>query len=691
MICVAGCQKAGTETSSQNDISQLETKHQENIMQKITHSFSIDKSKKCQIISCVNTAQKDVSLTFDGMGDENTIYAILDQLDKCGIKSVFFLPGMRVAEEPEIAKEIVKRGHTIGNNTLNKIDLTKLDYENIYKEIKLSHDVIVEKTGVSPKYLRTRFGEYNDDVQFAASQCGYEAIVTYSINPQDWDMKNAQQIADIVEKKLSKGSVIMLNTDRNSEVIKAIPLIKKAVESSAYHIVPLEQMISDQLPGIDVSSIHNSLNNNDINEAISYAYTTKPQMALTFDGMGDVGMVGKILDQLDKCNIKATFFLPGVRVAENPEIAMEILKRGHSIQSNTFDKANLTNLTYDEIYKQIKLSHEIIVKKTGVVPKYIRPGFGKFNNNVFKAASQCGYEGVVTYTINTHEWDMKDAKTIADIVKKGISRGRIILLNTDSNPAVVDAIPLIAEVVSQAGQKLVTLEELLDGQYERLPVKRIPGYYSAKITSDYKSTEYHVIKTGSSDKNQIAITFDDWANDIYLSEILKVLKKHNIKATFFLRGNGVERNPNLARLILEEGHEVANHTYNHKVVTGISPEELQQEVVKCHQILSQALGQSPKLYFRPPTGVIDDESAKAIAACGYKTIVMYDISPRDFKSETSIDDIVRETLSTVVPGSNVVLHLQDDMKTAKALDIVINQLKIKDYKLVTVSKLFNLE
>jgi len=682
MVYTVGCHRSNASKETQSTAAQQNKTGYQDTSQEEIPNFMKDESKKCEVVSQVKTAQKDVVLTFEGMGDKNALLAILDELDKYGIKAMFFLPGMRVAEEPDIAQEILRRGHEIGNNTLNRADVTKLDYESIYKEIKLSHDVIVEKTRTSPKYLRTRSGNYNDDVRCAAAQCGYQAVVTYSINPQDWDMKSAGEIAKIVEDRLAKGSVIILNTDKNTEVVKAIPLIAGIVKEAGYRFVPLEQMIKGRLPEVDIIKA-----GSDRAEIISYAYTTKPQLALTFNGTGSENTIESILDELDKYALKATFFLPGERVAENPTIALEILRRGHRIQNGAFSKADLTSLTYDEVYREIKLSHDIILQKTGVSAKYLRPSSGKFKDDVLAAASQCGYDDVVTYTIYPRSWNLEDAEAAEKILRQ-LSRGRIIMLNADSAD-VVKEISMVVKMTSKAGLKLVTLEELLEGQYKRLPSEKIPGYYAAKVNADYEKTEYQKIRAGQGDKKQVAITFDDWANDFYLSKILEVLRKYGVKSTFFLRGSGVESNPNLARLILEEGHEVANHTYNHKAVTGISPEEVQKEVVRCHQVLSEALGQSPKLYFRPPTGTIDDLSAKAVAASGYKTIVMYDVSPQDWKAEESVNSIVKDVIENTGPGSNIVLHLQDDMKTALALDTIIKELKDEGYELVTVSELIN--
>lgn len=641
----------------------------------------INESKeKCEVISSLYTLNKEVVLTFDGLSDQTTLFAILDELDQHNIKALFFVPGIRVAEEPNLVLEILKRGHVLGNNTLNRLNLAELDYKDIYKEIKLSHDVILDKTGITPKYLRTQSGYLNDDILYAANECGYDAVITYSINPQDWDMKSASEIAEIVEHRLSRGSIVILNTDRNPEVVKAIPIIASAVKKSGFHFVSLEQMIQNSLPDVEVVPADDRRI-----EVISYAHTTKPEMALTFDGIGNEEIVQKVLDELDTHNVKATFFLSGNQVAEDPMIALEIYKRGHSIQNNGFSRTDLNDLNYEQIFTEIKISEEIIKKSIGVSPQYFRPLYGQYKDEVIAAATQCGYKGVVIYTIYTQNWDLE--YLLSDNVISQFSRGRIIVMNLERDQNVAEKLPHLLRKAIKANLKLVTLEELLADQYETLPIEEIPGYHEAKINLDFEDVEYKLFYTGSEENKEIAITFDDWANDYYLSGILAVLREHNVKSTFFLRGNGVERTPNLARLIFEEGHEIANHTFNHPVITGLSPYDIQYEVVSCHQILARTLGQSPSLYFRPPTGTIDDSSCKVIAACGYKTIVMYDVSPHDWNPEKTINDIVNDTLNKATSGSNIVLHLQDDLRSARALEKIIIQLKADGYKLVTISDL----
>lgn len=420
---------------------------------------------------------------------------------------------------------------------------------------------------------------------------------------------------------------------------------------------------------------------------IPYVYTTKRALSLTFNGMGDDETMKKLLDELDKYHIKATFFLPGMRVAEEPNIAKEILARGHEIENNTLNELDMSDFSYEQIYKEIKLSNEIIKKETGVTPHFIRTRTGDVKNDVRLAAAQLGMDAVIRYNINPQDWDMKDAKTIGEYVKRYISRGSIINLNTNFNPNIIPAIPLIAKAVSDMGYKLIPLEALIASGKERKPLEEIPGYNAASIDLKNKNAKYKLIYKIDTTSKKIALTFDDWGSEKTVNKILDILKKESVKATFFLRAKGVEANPNLARAIVEEGHNVANHTYTHPVLTTLSARKMQEEVVKAHQVITEAIQQQPTMFFRPPTGEIDDQSAKNVAAAGYSNIIMYDVTTLDWDKRNSAKDIVNELLMQTHSGSIILLHMLDDIHTIEALPIAIKKLKEKGYSFVLVSDL----
>jgi peptidoglycan/xylan/chitin deacetylase (PgdA/CDA1 family) len=422
-------------------------------------------------------------------------------------------------------------------------------------------------------------------------------------------------------------------------------------------------------------------------KAIPFVYTTNRELSLTFNGMGDEVLMGKLLDELDQYGIKATFFLPGMRVAEEPNIAKEILNRGHEIENNTLNRLELTNLSYEQVYKEIHVSNDVIKQEVGVTPKYMRTRSGDYNDTVRLAAAHSGLSAVVTYSLNLHEWQSETEKEKADYVKKYVTRGGIIALDTELDAHVLESIPLIAAAAADVGYKLVPLEQLVASGHDRKPLEEIPGYDAAKMNLNYKNSDYELIYNWENNEKIVSLTFDDWGTDYTVTKLLDILDKEKVKATFFLRANGVEKNPNLAKSIAEAGHDIANHTYSHPVITKVTPEELQDEIVKAHKIITEAIQQKPVMLFRPPTGEIDDERARIVAATGYKSIAMYDVTVFDWNSANDADHIVNGIMEQTVNGSVILLHMLDDIHTIEALPVAIEKLKSKGYTFVPMSQM----
>lgn len=428
-----------------------------------------------------------------------------------------------------------------------------------------------------------------------------------------------------------------------------------------------------------------------MSRGIDFVYTARKELSLTFNGMADPATMERLLDQLDASGIKATFFLPGMRVAEEPDIAKEIVARGHEIENNTLNRVDMSRLSYEQIYNEIKLSNDVIQKKTGVTPMYLRTKSGDYTDDVRLAAAQLGMKGVISYNINPKDRQMQSAAEIGKYVERFIMRGGIINLDTDVNPQVIEAIPYIAKAAADIGYKLIPLHRLIENGGERKPLKEIPGWDAAKINPNYSNAAYKLYyrKVGSP-TNQIALTFDDWGTDKTVTKILDILAAEDVKATFFLRAKGTESNPNLARAMIEGGHGVANHTYSHPVVTELSPRELQEDIVKAHQVITEAIQQQPTMLFRPPTGVVDDTTAKAIAAVGYPNIAIYEVTTLDWDSKNSADDIIKSVMKQTTGGSIILLHMLDNIHTIEALPTVIEQLKKKGFVFVKMADLIGL-
>ncbi|MNH92200.1 Peptidoglycan-N-acetylglucosamine deacetylase [compost metagenome] len=422
-------------------------------------------------------------------------------------------------------------------------------------------------------------------------------------------------------------------------------------------------------------------------KAITYLYTTKRELALTFNGMGDSDAMDKLLDQLDTYQIKATFFLPGMRVAEEPGIAQDILSRGHEIENNTLNGYDMNQLSYDQIYKEIHLANEIIEKETGVTPRYIRTASGDYSDDVRLAAAHNGLEAVISYSLFLHNWQDETEIQKKNYIRKYINRGGIITLDTEENKELAESISLIAEAAKDVGYSFVPLSQLVSEGGERKPLEEIEGYNAAAINEDYASTKYTLIDRKETHRKEIALSFDDWGTDYTITRILDILDKYGVKASFFLRADGVEKNPNLARAIAEAGHDVGNHSFSHPDLTKLTPAQIQSDIVKAHQVITEAIQEKPAMIFRPPTGAITDEQAQIISAAGYHMMVNFDADPNDWNRDRTADQIVEAIMEQSKSGSMILLHMLDDLHTIEALPQAIEKLQARGYSFVRVSDL----
>ncbi|QJD82349.1 polysaccharide deacetylase family protein [Cohnella herbarum] len=422
-----------------------------------------------------------------------------------------------------------------------------------------------------------------------------------------------------------------------------------------------------------------------------FVYTAKKKLSLTFNGMADSDTMGRLLDELDKYGIKATFFVPGMRVAEEPDIAKSIVSRGHEIENNTLNRLDMTKLSYEQIYKEIQLSNEIIKKETGISTKYVRTRSGDYTDDIRLAAAHAGMEAVVVYSLFLRNWQGENNIEKELYIRKYITRGGIITLDTEDNGELLKEIPVIAKAAMDVGYDFIPLSDLIAQGGVRKPLDQIEGYDVVKMNPDYQNAKYNLIYDAVTDEKMITLTFDDWGTDYTITKILDILAEHDVKATFFIRAKGLEANPNLARAMIEEGHEVANHSYDHPVVTNLTPEQLQEDVVKAYQVITEAIQQKPTMLFRPPTGEIDDKSAKIISATGYPDIALYDVTTFDWDKNISAEDIVNIIMEKTENGSVILLHMLDDTHTIEALPTVIERLKKKGYKFVKMAEMIGLK
>jgi peptidoglycan-N-acetylglucosamine deacetylase len=186
-------------------------------------------------------------------------------------------------------------------------------------------------------------------------------------------------------------------------------------------------------------------------------------------------------------------------------------------------------------------------------------------------------------------------------------------------------------------------------------------------------------------EKDIALTFNIGWGDEKAEPILDTLKEHEVKsATFFLSGSWAERHPNLVDRMVKEGYEIGMLGYEYKDYSELEEEKIRNDLSLAQTAFSKLNIKKIQL-LRAPTGHFDQKTLNIAQKYGY-TVVHWSIDSKDWTNPGT--DLIRENVAQAKKGDIVLLHASDSAKqTNKALPLIIEDIKRKDLKLVTVSEM----
>jgi polysaccharide deacetylase family sporulation protein PdaB len=185
------------------------------------------------------------------------------------------------------------------------------------------------------------------------------------------------------------------------------------------------------------------------------------------------------------------------------------------------------------------------------------------------------------------------------------------------------------------------------------------------------------------DDKVVAISFDAAWGDEDTADIIKALADYNVKTTFFVVGNWVDKYPHQVKALHEAGHEIMNHSDTHPHMTKLSLDEMRREINRCNDKIEAITGVRPNL-FRPPYGDYNNAVIQAMHDMGMYTI-QWDVDSLDWKDLTE-EQIVARVVPKVTPGSIVLFH-NGAKHTAKALPMILDGLQKAGYTIVKVSEI----
>jgi len=187
----------------------------------------------------------------------------------------------------------------------------------------------------------------------------------------------------------------------------------------------------------------------------------------------------------------------------------------------------------------------------------------------------------------------------------------------------------------------------------------------------------------------VALTFDDGPSS-HTDSVLAILASRDARATFFVVGAAIESNPNDARRIVDQGHELGNHSYSHQRLVLRGPSFVRGEISSTDSLI-HSVGQVEQPFFRPPYGKRLVVLPWILSRQG-RPVVLWDLEPDSYPEiAASPDRIIEQVMDGVRPGSVILLHTETAARVAQraALGQLIDRLRSEGYRLTTLRQLLS--
>lgn len=489
------------------------------------------------------------------------------------------------------------------------------------------------------------------------------------------------------------------------------------------------------------------MNNHKLAENPKMIYTTEQSVCFAFAGLTKPEVVYKTLDYLVKNNIKGTFFVMENEMRANPQMVQDIINSGNEV---AIGLRSLKDSNFFTVCKQIDYMQNQFVSM-GVQTNLVMQPWGQITDETLEAVSAMNCQMVSpTYNMvsSKHQNYTSAEAVMAEQFGKAVysvGRGWIIYFRLDfynDDDLVVDVMDLVkrhkvdniaynsfyddakinpnndsAYTVKSISAVLANKNALYQINTEldfsspnlgnSLNYKGISfvDYLQQRYIGNYDVTmaEAHGFKVEEAsyldtdgrihtDKPVVFFTFDDWGTDAAINHLLYVLRKHNVKATFFILTHNVMRNPNLLRAMALDGHDISSHSEFHRAMDTVeynSDEAYQSYLVDygtAYNKLLYAVGDvrltdgtsAFKPYYRPPTLAISKAGFRALYDTGYEYIVSGSYSTHDYEQPdldsmvNAIKEGIYDRNGKVINGAVLVMHMSDEsIFTPIALDLLL--------------------
>lgn len=433
-------------------------------------------------------------------------------------------------------------------------------------------------------------------------------------------------------------------------------------------------------------------------------------VALTFDGLTDRTVVQQILDLLKKYNAKATFFVDGVQVAQDPQTVTNIKNAGQRIENYSFSGIpKMETLPVEKLVNDFCRAQKIIKINTDKQPTLLKCNDTKYTDQLLQAAKASGFASVVKSDafLNVKKTTSLEA---AESFVKGIKPGNIVSVKlksnadlivnepgkTDLRPAIdkkpglkelstqvdgdkemVEAVERLLLALDKAKYTTVYLEDISKpvvavndtktGIFQPAGLlsflqEQVVSLFTCRTAYAAEEHREQEIKTIFTTEPALSFTFGGLSNQETVDDVLSRLHGLGIKATFFVMETEMRKYPETVRRIINNGHEIGIAV---RPKDGETAEEIGKSIVRCRTLLQEQFGVTTNLV-KQPWGTVTDALKEAAAALQCKLIGQtVNVVQSKHKDYTSADQVMSEIFGKAVVslGRGQIVHFRMDYYT----------------------------
>lgn len=183
-----------------------------------------------------------IAISFDAAWGADHTTSLLDTLAAHNVKTTFFLVSFWIEAYPDLAREIIARGHEIGLHSATHPDLTALSAAEVRAELEHNRDLIIKTTGFTPTLFRPPFGAYNNQLlEIADDELGLTTI-QWSVDSLDWRDDDPESVTARVVDRVRPGDIVLFHNNA-AATARALPGILQRLQALGYEIVPISELI----------------------------------------------------------------------------------------------------------------------------------------------------------------------------------------------------------------------------------------------------------------------------------------------------------------------------------------------------------------------------------------------------------------------------------------------------------------